>query len=203
MVCPAAAAGAQPCPDAPCSDEASIPRQLDRQQGPARGPAFALAHAIAFVGELEALALGVALQALGLPPGAIGAAVAPAGAGCPDRLRPVAARERYDLLRGGSVPRAGLHGFKIGGPRRARQSRPRPEHQSHQDNRWFHDIRLFLDDSATLCRGQSQNRTSGRVVGGGNFWDCDRWLTRQNCDKFQADNADPRGLDAQAWWSSL
>src|SRR3569623_1324951 len=72
----------------------AVPLEVERQQRPARRAATPLAIAVAVVGQLEALALGIALEALRLTPGAKGAAVAKARRRGPDRPGAFAARER-------------------------------------------------------------------------------------------------------------
>ena len=49
----------------------SLPRQFERQKRPTPCPALALAVTVAFVGELQANALQILLQAAGHSPGAI------------------------------------------------------------------------------------------------------------------------------------
>jgi hypothetical protein len=61
-----------------------FPRELGRKKWTARGPAFALAIAITFIGELQTAALSIFLKATGHPPSAIGPTLGPAGARRPD-----------------------------------------------------------------------------------------------------------------------
>jgi hypothetical protein len=73
----------------------SLPRVENiRQQRAARRAALALAIAVAGVAEREAMALGIVCETNSQAPGAMRAAIAPAGVRGPDRVRAFAARKR-------------------------------------------------------------------------------------------------------------
>ena len=71
-----------------------FPWKFERQKRTGVRSALSLTIAVAFVGELQAKALRILLQAARHSPGAIGTALPPAPIGGPDRLSPLAARER-------------------------------------------------------------------------------------------------------------
>src|SRR6185312_1468564 len=74
-------------------------KRVDRQIRSAAQTALALAGAVGRVGMFEAAALPIAIKAVDQIPGGVGAALVPAGAAIPNRLRPVAARERQNFGR--------------------------------------------------------------------------------------------------------
>lgn len=75
-----------------------FPRKFYRKKWPAPTAAFALAIAITFVRELQTATLRIFLKATSQPPSTVGTAFGPAGAGGPDRICPLAAREWQFLI---------------------------------------------------------------------------------------------------------